>query len=56
MFEKFLWFLEELPQSVGKILNAHLYDDGYATIEIENRHGQKCQITFTKETEEKEND
>ena len=56
MFETFKWLIEELPSFIGKIVNAHMFDDGYVTIDMVNRSGDKYQITITKKTEEKEND
>lgn len=56
MFNKFLWLIEELPESIGKIVNAHLYDAKYATAEIVDRLGDTYHITFTKKTEEENHD
>jgi hypothetical protein len=56
MFEAFKWLIEEMPSFIGRIVSAHLYDNGYVAIDMENRNGNVYQITITKKAGEEEDD
>lgn len=43
MYEQFKWMLEE-AECIGKVITANLYDDTFASIEVETKEGKRIDI------------